>query len=201
MYHFIGYHSNLCPDNKTSWSPELKWGYLAEQATKARFAWPQHEVYQNILKIIESKPEGSTYVISTNADGMFVQNGFDAARVYNPQGDYSHLQCLKPCKRDAYWPSQPILEEILPTIDSHTQTCSTSVVPRCPFCQGPAFFNVRGGNWFIEDVARHRADFVTFVKSTAGKRLVIVEVGVASTRLLCCAGQSSKLLRQTVLQN
>jgi NAD-dependent SIR2 family protein deacetylase len=172
------YHAPYCPDGKTPWSPELKWGYLAEQCYHARFHWPVHPVYQNILSIIRTKDSDKSFVISTNADGMFKQNNFDPERVYNPQGDYSNLQCLRPCREDAYWPSEPIVTDIVPTIDKNTQKCPPSKVPLCPHCGGPAFYNVRGGNWFIEDVNKKQRDFSNWLKSTVNQKLVILEVGV-----------------------
>lgn len=178
MYHFIGYHSKLCPDNKTPWSPDLKWGYLAEQVNHARYSWPNHEVYQSILNIINTVESHRSFVISTNADGMFVQNGFDPEYIYNPQGDYSNLQCLQPCRRDAFWPSKPVIDNILPTIDSDTQRCAMDQVPLCPHCGGPVFFNVRGGSWFIEDVRQQHEKFSSWLQSTHGTKLVILEIGV-----------------------
>ena len=179
MYHFIGYHSPLCPDKITPWSPELKWGYLADQTFHARFNWPQHEVYNSIRQLLKSKDEDKTFVVSTNADGMFVQNGFNPTRVYNPQGDYSHMQCLTPCRQDAYWPSYEVIsKQILPTVDKSTQKCSSDAVPHCPHCGGPVFFNVRGGDWFIEDVSDRRSAYISWLRQTVGKKLVILEVGV-----------------------
>jgi NAD-dependent SIR2 family protein deacetylase len=178
MYHFIGYHSKLCPDNETSWSPDLKWGYLAEQVSRARFSWPNHQVYQSILNIVKSVESGRSFVISTNADGMFLQNGFDPDFVYNPQGDYSNLQCLRPCQIDAFWPSKPVIDNILPTIDTQSQRCAMDQVPMCPHCGGAAFFNVRGGPWFLEDVRQQHTKFSTWLQKTRGKKLIILEVGV-----------------------
>jgi NAD-dependent SIR2 family protein deacetylase len=178
MYHFIGYHDRYCPDGKTPWSDELKWGYLADQVIHARFEWPNHAIYQNILQILRTKEESRTFVISTNADGMFVQNGFNPSRVYNPQGDYSYLQCLQRCRSDSYWPSEPILRQIIASTDRATQRCSSEVVPHCPNCHGPVFLNVRGGNWFYEDILEHRPLFSSFIQSTRNSKLVILEIGV-----------------------
>lgn len=178
MYHFIGYHDNYCPDGITPWSDELKWGYLSDQIIHARFEWPNHPIYQNVLEIIKTKDESKTFVISTNADGMFIQNGFSPERIYNPQGDYSNLQCLRQCKPNAFWPSEPVLRNILATVDKTTQKCSSDVIPKCPHCQGPVFLNVRGGNWFIEDVFNRKQAFTTWLQSTKRSKLVILEIGV-----------------------
>lgn len=178
MYHFIGYHDQYCPDGKTPWSDELKWGYLADQVIRSRFEWPNHAIYQNILEIIRTKEENHSFIISTNADGMFIQNGFNPERIYNPQGDYSYLQCLRRCRKDSYWPSESILRNILSNTDKTTQKCSSDVVPRCLYCNGPVFLNVRGGNWFYEDIKQHRQLFTNFLQSAKDKKLLIFEIGV-----------------------
>jgi NAD-dependent SIR2 family protein deacetylase len=178
MYHFIGYHSEYCPDGVTKWSPELKWGYLADQCNRARYNWPRHEIYQSVLQFVRSRDEDATFVVSTNADGMFVQNGFDENRIFNPQGDYSYLQCLKPCRKDAFWETRPVLDAILPTINQSNQMCSSDVVPVCPYCQGPAFFNVRGGKWFINDIKDHHHDFTSWLRAANSSKLVVLEIGV-----------------------
>lgn len=177
LYHFIGYHSKYCPDGVTPWSNELKWGYLAKQMILARFSWPKSEVYGQIYRITERKA-GNWFVISTNADGMFVQNDFDPDRIYNPQGDYCRLQCLKPCRSDAVWPGREIYEAITKSTDECTQRCTSDVVPVCPHCGGPSFMNVRGGGWFVEDAANHGPSFHQWLQAAEGKKMVVLEVGV-----------------------
>ena len=84
--------------------------------------------------------------MSSNADDMFFKNGFDEKRLFTPQGSYALMQCLKPC-RNATWPTKPVIDRILPTIDSETQeVIDPEVIPRCPDCGGPVLMNVRGGD-------------------------------------------------------
>jgi hypothetical protein len=37
-YHLTAYNGRLCPDGKTPWTPELKWGYLGELVKRNRYA-------------------------------------------------------------------------------------------------------------------------------------------------------------------
>lgn len=60
---------------KDDWSPELMWGYLFTHVDKCRFSWGATSVYQDLKQIFLSKPVNS-FVITTNADGMFEQNKF-----------------------------------------------------------------------------------------------------------------------------
>lgn len=75
MYEFIGYHD---------WSLELQWGYLLSHINIARFNWPKSSVYQDLLRISELKDK--YFVYTSNADGMFEQNGFPSEKVLTTQG-------------------------------------------------------------------------------------------------------------------
>ncbi|KAJ3115282.1 hypothetical protein HDU96_000904 [Phlyctochytrium bullatum] len=177
MYEFIGFND---------WTERLKWGYLFRQTHLARFAWPSHPVYENLKRLVETRFGGDrAFVVTSNADGMFVQRGFEAERVYTPQGDYSLLQCLRPCRSDSVWDAKPVVEAALPFIDPRTgELTRDDLVPRCPRCGGEAMLNVRGGRWFLETPheARRRAydEWVGRVVREVreeGKRLVVLEIG------------------------
>jgi NAD-dependent SIR2 family protein deacetylase len=177
FYNFIGYVGPFCPDGRTPWDADLRWGYLSKQIKLVRYNWPApHAVYAQLLSIANRC--GDYFVISTNADGMFVRSGFPAERIFNPQGDYSHLQCMRKCRPDAYWSAEPVLDAIAETVDARTMRCASRAVPTCPHCHGPAFLNVRGGDWFIEDVFRQKKTYTSWLKNNVHKNMVIIEVGV-----------------------
>jgi len=157
------------------WSPELMWGYLAVHVNDIRFQAKPHTVYGRLLDLVRTK---DYFVMTSNVDGMFVKNGFSEDRVFTPQGDYALMQCQKPCS-NATWPTRPIVDRILPTVDHTTQEVTDpSVIPRCPNCGGPVFMNVRGGYWFIEDPYEEQAERLTrWVQQTQGRRLLAIEIG------------------------
>jgi NAD-dependent SIR2 family protein deacetylase len=66
MYDAIGKHD---------WTPELMWGYLFAHVDKCRYNWGATAVYQDLKALLTSKPMDS-FVVTTNADGMFEQNQF-----------------------------------------------------------------------------------------------------------------------------
>jgi NAD-dependent SIR2 family protein deacetylase len=158
------------------WSEAEKWGYLANQVHYVRFRPNRHPTYTRLLDLVKAK---DYFVITTNADDMFSRNGFDPARIYTPQGSYSRLQCLTPCWRET-WPSQPVIEKILPVVDPHTHVITDpDAVPSCPNCGGPVFMNVRGGNWFIDDPDEgQKARYIDWLQETLEARLLILEFGV-----------------------
>ncbi|KAJ3288728.1 hypothetical protein HDU79_004618 [Rhizoclosmatium sp. JEL0117] len=182
MYQFIGF---------SDWEPKLQWGYYFQQTLTARFSWQQRATQPtyNLLKTLvanfESKIPHSTYVVTSNADGMFDQYGFDKSRIYTRQGDYSRIQCLSACRGDAVWDIKPYLEKGLQSFNPETYELTDSAgIPKCPHCGGSMMWNVRGGDWFLENeylkqqvvYEAWKADVLRKVKGE-GKKLVILEVG------------------------
>ena len=158
----------------TGWSPEAQWGYLAIHVNEMRFKAPPHPVYGRLLDLARNK---DYFVMTSNVDGMFVKNGFDEKRVFTPQGNYALMQCLKPC-RNTTWPTKPVIDRILPKIDPETQEVTDpEVIPHCPYCGGPVFMNVRGGDWFIEDPYIEQAERFSEWLKRKHSRLVALEIG------------------------
>ena len=180
MYQFIGFHN---------WTPALQWGYFFSQTYLARFNWkPTAPTYENLFKIFEhfeNKNPESTFICTSNADGMFEQRGFPKTKILTIQGDYSRLQCLTPCSQNSIWDIKPFMDAALPFLDIETgELTNSDVIPKCPNCNGPLMWNVRGGDWFIESIfASQKAAYNNWVKralkevKTNGKRLAIIEIG------------------------
>ena len=49
---------------------------------------------------------------------------------------------------DAFWDARPEFDRMLAELQPDGRT--TAAAPVCPHCGGPAFLNVRGGDWFLE---------------------------------------------------
>jgi NAD-dependent SIR2 family protein deacetylase len=158
------------------WSEAEKWGYLAKQVNYVRFRPNRHLTYLRLLDVVKDK---DYFVITTNADDMFIRNDFDPEKIYTPQGSYSRLQCLTPCWRET-WPSQAAIERILPVVDPQTHVITDpQAIPYCPNCGGPIFINVRGGDWFIDDpYEAQKTRYMKWVQETRHGRLLILEFGV-----------------------
>lgn len=160
----------------TAWSEAEKWGYLAAQTDYVRFRPNHHPIYPRLHDLVKNK---NYFVMTTNADGMFLRNNFDPERLYTPQGTYDRLQCLAPCWRET-WESKPIIDKILPTIDPLTHIVTDpAVIPTCPNCGEAVFLNVRGGNWFIDDPYLLGYERLTnWLRTATKKKLLILETGV-----------------------
>ncbi len=160
----------------SDWSEAEKWGYLATQVNYVRFRPNNHPVYTRLHELVKDK---DYFVMTSNADGMFLRNSFEAPRLYTPQGTYDRMQCLTPCWRET-WASQPIIEQLLPVIDPQTHTVmDESLLPTCPNCGEAVFLNVRGGHWFVDDPYQEGYGRLTrWLQNATKKKLLIIEIGV-----------------------
>lgn len=126
-------------------------------------------------------------IMTSNADQLFFQSGFDPERIFTPQGCYARFQCLNACSPDAYFDSQPWIERALPHIDlldPRIPKDKQDLIPHCEKCGGEVFLNVRGGDWFLEtpylkSEARYKAQVEEMMKKAEeeGKRVVVLELG------------------------
>jgi len=104
------------------------------------------------------------------------------SRFLSTQGDYSVLQCFKPCSRETVYDARPFIERGLRHVDPQTMEVPSKYIPKCPRCGGPMFFCVRGGDWFIEtafDEQRRRYhDFIHRAIHRKNELFTIIEIGV-----------------------
>jgi O-acetyl-ADP-ribose deacetylase (regulator of RNase III)/NAD-dependent SIR2 family protein deacetylase len=165
-YQMIGY-SDL--------PPEAFWGYWLQHVNEVRFGDGRRRVYQHLFNLTRGK---DCFVLTSNVDALFARNGFDPARVCSIQGDFAFLQCLTPCSKHL-WPSAPVLERLLPEIDSETQALrDPAQAPTCPKCSGQVFFNVRGGDWFVEEPWRRQFGVLReWITSQSNERLLVLDIG------------------------
>ncbi|KAL5462101.1 hypothetical protein PMIN07_004984 [Paraphaeosphaeria minitans] len=162
-------------------SDRVKWGYFFTHLEMVR-NWPQSQLYRRLLGWLDSFGDNN-HVKTSNADGLFVANGLDEARLSTPQGQYYYLQCLANCTPDSYWPSRPFLERALPLIDPVTQSLKDdTAIPRCQNCGGDLFICVRAADWFNERPYRageaRWQKFRRRVLSGGGGKTVVLELGV-----------------------
>ncbi len=169
QYQFIGYND---------WVPELQWGCWAAHVDLVRFKWPKTAVYKNLHKLAAHIAPENTFVMTSNVDAMFERNGFDAKRIFTPQGDYAYLQCTTPCTQTV-WPWKEQIDKIRASTDPKTQRITdSSLIPSCPNCGGTVFPNVRVDRSFVDDHFRSTAGrlerWLSQSKSSEG---VVIEIG------------------------
>lgn len=154
----------------------LLWGYYLQNVAETRFdAGEPHPIYQALKQL--SARFTSWFVVTTNVDALFERNGFDREHVYTPQGDYGRGQCRRPCTTET-WSSQPWIDKLLPQVDRKTQLLADELLPRCPNCGGPVFFNVRCAHWFVEEPWENgRRNWEQWLTNNRGKKILSVDIG------------------------
>jgi len=155
--------------------PAQHWAYWATHVDNVRFGPRPHPIYAQLRELVAGK---DVFVLTSNVDAMFMRNGFDAERVFTPQGDYAAMQCRKPC-RASVWPSQPAIERVLAHVDFEAfEVIEPTAIPRCPTCGGEVFLNVRVDRAFVDAPYRQQANlFRSWLATATRGRLLLLEVG------------------------
>ncbi|KAH7078478.1 hypothetical protein FB567DRAFT_136694 [Paraphoma chrysanthemicola] len=165
----------------SNWRSEAdKWAYYFTNISMAR-GWPSWPLYQRLVPWLKDSGK-NIHVRTSNADGLFLANGWTEDKYSTPQGRYSVLQCLSKCRPDSTFDTMKYYEAALPHLNPKTQQLTDpSKVPYCPNCGGDMMLCVRGGSWFNETPFRHGEarwrKFRQDVMSSKGET-VILELGV-----------------------
>jgi NAD-dependent SIR2 family protein deacetylase len=137
LYQFIGHQFD---------DDGLKWGYLARSANLVAYTneMVSHNTYDLLKQVVGT--HATIFCATTNVDGLLHRNNhFPKQSVVEIQGTYTNMQCLKPCRPDAYWPSRAEFDRLLAAIKPDGRT--TAAPPLCPHCGGAVFLQVRGGRY------------------------------------------------------
>ena len=128
---------------------EERWAYLA---TLINFVAevPIGETYKDLFKIIDGK---NYYIITTNQDTQFLQV-FPEERVSAIQGNWTYLQCSKPC-HDGIYPYAEEAKHLCRNING--TRIPSDMIPKCPKCGGSMELWVRSfvfleGSKYIEEI-------------------------------------------------
>jgi NAD-dependent SIR2 family protein deacetylase len=134
----LGY--NCCYDvlGPKRWTKEVQWGYQSSHAYFMRFELNKNEIYQELYNLVKEKEH---FVITSNVDGKFEQNGFEKKNIYTPQGDYSIIQCQKKCSDESFFYAEELMKEMSDNTDKETQVLKKmELVPKCSKCGGDTCF-------------------------------------------------------------
>ena len=174
--------------------PEYLWGFWSVHAEDVGFNPEPSPLYGQLRGLVGDR---DYFVVTSNVDQLFSRNGFDAERMYTPQGDYGLYQCLTPCTREV-WPSEPIIRKALDNYDPATGKVSPEGIPSCPNCGGEVFLNVNAASWHINDHFQPGLDRLNgWLTETqeSGDTLAIVEIGVGFNTPSVIRWPSEELVR------
>jgi len=183
----------------------IKRTYMVAHAWNQRYKFAPNPSYEALLAPLQAMGK-DYFVFTSNVDGCFERAGFDAQRIYTPQGDWSFMQCERACTRNSYWKATAQLEELAP-LAPHIPESS---LPKCPKCGRGALGSVRGGSWFTHapyDEAQDR--FLEWmqtqqekaVSSSSGRsrrfKLAILEVGAGFNTPIVTRLPMEQICRET----
>lgn len=157
-------------------SPSVQWAFYARHLRDVLDTPPSNPApYRDADRATR---HADRWVLTSNADDLFVRHGFAPDRIWTRQGRYAFLQCLRPCAEEV-WPSRPAMRALLACVDPRTGALGDpALVPRCPRCGGEVFLNVRGGDWFVErHYLEEGARLERWLAGARGGRLVVLDVG------------------------
>lgn len=112
----------------------VKWAFILAHGNTV-LNWGPTPLYTSLLEFLQSKKDYT--ILTSNADNLFVNSGFDSDKIWTPQGTYAHFQCLKPCRTDSYFEARPWFERAKEFIDPEVMRLPEDrpdLIPTCPNC-------------------------------------------------------------------
>ncbi len=154
---------------------EEKWAYWAKHIFFSYYERKHTELYKKLFELVKDK---TYFVITTNTDGQFINNGFDKSKVFEVQGSYSKLQCCKPCHNKLYDNEEQVYE-MLNNIDDNLKI-PTELVPKCPVCGKNMSVNLRCDDTFVEDDNWHKMkeEYYNFIEENIDNKVLLLEFGI-----------------------
>ncbi|MFI3326482.1 MAG: Sir2 silent information regulator family NAD-dependent deacetylase [Clostridia bacterium] len=150
------------------------WAYFSRHIYHNRYESEVNSLYSDLFNIIKDK---NYFVITTNADHLFIKSGFDKERLFYTQGDYGLFQCSKPCHGKNYDNKEQVYEMV-----EKQKNCKipTQLIPKCPVCGEEMSVNLRKDDTFVEDDGWYNAmdRYESFVKENINKNIVFLELGI-----------------------
>lgn len=148
-------------------SMEEKWGFMSRLIEHYSGNYKPTPVMQNLRKLVADKPY---FVVTSNGEGHFEQAGFDEDKVYEVEGNWTHMQCSKKCHVTTY----PTMEAVHQMAEKEQGgVVPSATIPRCPKCSAPMdLYHAQPPKENIVQNWNH------FLKEYHGKNLVILELGI-----------------------
>ena len=153
---------------------EEKWAFWSRNIFYNRYDQPKSEVHENLLNLVRDK---DYFVLTTNVDHLFQNNGFDKNRLFYTQGDYGLWQCEKPCHLKNY-DNEEIVRRMV--AEQKNMRVPSELIPKCPVCGEKMTMNLRVDDTFVEDEGWHAAAerYEKFLSQHQTDHILYLELGV-----------------------
>ena len=155
-------------------TPEEKWAYWSRHIYYNRYDQPESPVHKALLQLLQGK---DYFVLTTNVDHLFQNNGFNKQRLFYTQGDYGLWQCQTPCHHKTYDNEETVRRMIK---EQRNMKIPTELVPHCPVCGEEMEMNLRSDGSFVEDEGWHAAAarYHDFLSKHQSGFILYLELGV-----------------------
>ncbi len=151
------------------------WGFWSRKIYFNRYVDNKSKLYDTLLDLVKDK---NYFVITTNADHMFLSSGFDKQRLFYVQGDYGLFQCSIPCHQKTY-ENELLIKNMMDA--QQGMRVPTNLLPTCPVCGSPFTMNLRMDNKFVEDEGWYKAleRYENFISNNNNK-ILYLELGIGN---------------------
>ena len=152
-------------------SEEEKWAFWSRLIFHYCAGYRGSGVMSDLKAVVGDK---DYFIITSNGECHFELCGFAPDKIYEPEGNWLTMQCVRACHTRLY----PTLEAAKKMAQAERGgRIPTELVPRCPICGGPMAPHVETDGNFIPDAAgKERLE--TFISKYSGKKLTILELGI-----------------------
>ena len=150
------------------------WAFWSRNILCNRYDQPESELHKKLLEIVREK---NYFVLTTNVDHLFQNNGFDKAKLFYTQGDYGLFQCSTPCHKKTY-DNEKFVRKMF--AEEKNFSVPEEYFPRCPKCGEVMTTNLRADDKFVEDSGWHAAAYryKKFLSQYLDKEIIFLELGV-----------------------
>lgn len=150
------------------------WAFWSRNIFYNRYDQPPSEVHKKLLELVKDK---IYFVLTTNVDHFFQNNGFDKTKLFYTQGDYGLFQCPTPCHNKTY-DNEEIIRKMIAA--EKNMSVPEELFPRCPKCGEIMTTNLRVDDKFVEDVGWKLAAayYHKFLQKYLLDEIVYLELGV-----------------------
>ncbi len=150
------------------------WAFWSRNIMCNRYDQPKSAIHQKLLSLVRDK---DYFVLTTNVDHLFQNNGFDKARLFYTQGDYGLFQCSTPC-HDKTYDNEEIVRKMFAA--EKNMSVPDELFPRCPKCGEMMTTNLRIDDKFVEDGGWKIAsyNYKKFLHKHLNDEIIFLELGV-----------------------
>ena len=161
-------------------SEEEKWAFFSRMYAYFLNNKEATPVMKNLYELVKDK---NYFVVTSNTDSHFTQEGFQKERLFEIEGNNRYLQCSNGCHNQIY-PGDEILSEMAQKQENGK--IPSNLIPQCSECGGPMQVHVEVDRNFLKGEAWQASlqAYQDFIDNAHGKKLVLLELGIGARNQL-----------------